>query len=241
MSEAFRVQMTIGGDASGAKRAAAEATTAVKGLSVSTTDAATAAQAHVLALGAEAAVATRLTMAEAAVAAQITKASTEQRAALSAIVPLTAQAQAASLGLGSTLQAMTGAQAAVSGGTRVLGADMARLAGVDTQVRTATDAAVRALIDQSHAYDALRVELAPAITAEQRFAAVQAQVAAAVAAGLTTQREANVVIDQARAKYAALPAVMAGVEKGAFAAGGGTYRPIASVRLVVLIAAALSR
>ncbi len=222
MTAAFKVQMTIGGNASGAKAAAAEATTAVKGLTVATKDAAAGAQTHVLALQSEANAAARLTSIEGAAAAAIIKSGSAQQAAAASVASITKAAQAATVGLGSALTSLSATEAAVSGATRGLSADMAKLAGVDMQVRSATDAVVQELIQQSHALDALRAEVAPAITAEQRFAAAQDQVTAAVRAGLITQREANVVVDQARVKYLGLPAAMGGVERGAFAAGGGT-------------------
>ena len=218
MTAAFKVQMTIGGNASGAKAAAAEATTAVKGLTAATKDAAMGAQTHVLALQAEANAAARLTSIEGAAAAAIIKSGSAQQAAAASVASMTKAAQAATVGLGSALTSLSAAEAAVSGATRGLSADMAKLAGVDMQVRSATDAVVQELIQQSHALDALRAEVAPAITAEQRFAAAQDQVTAAVRAGLITQREANVVVDQARVKYLGLgPAVdraSAGIRHG---------------------------
>ncbi len=89
-------------------------------------------------------------------------------------------------------------------------------------VAASTQKEQEALAQLSREIDQLRRSVAPAVTAQELLAQAQQRVDTAIKAGLITQREANVIADQARAKFAGLAGPLQRVEKGAFAAGGGT-------------------
>ncbi len=78
-------------------------------------------------------------------------------------------------------------------------ANSARTMG--TQVSQAVSGAVSATRQNSSAFDALRASIDPAFAASQKYAALQRQLAGYVEQGSVTQRQANLLLDQAASRY----------------------------------------
>ena len=130
-------------------------------------------------------------------------------------------ASAGGAGLAAELGAVGAAARPAATAMQQLGTETAGVSTANSNASRSGAAWAAQLNAEAASFDRLKASLFPAIAAQQQFAAVQAQVSSAVRAGVVDQVGANAVLEQARLRFTNLGPAADGVQRGAFAAGGG--------------------